>query len=170
MDEGGPPAGCPSCGTSDEVRTIQQLFDLLNSVQDDATQQAEQLRQAPRPSPPPQRDTDDLQNPAQQEPAQQIANLVLDTAGHFIGKAIGKRVNRTYEERISPALEEQQSRAGEQSRQEQAAIIERHPDLRGGMRDQVLFVVGGTRVAPFTDVMPITLAHADALVNTRRAP
>jgi len=38
------------------------------------------------------------------------------------------------------------------------------------MRDQVLFVVGGTRVAPFTDVMPITRAHADALVHTLRAP
>jgi hypothetical protein len=50
------------------------------------------------------------------------------------------------------------------------AIIERHPDLRGCMRDQVLFVVGGTRVTPFADVTPITEAHADELVNTFRAP
>jgi len=169
MDEAGPPAVCPSCGTSDQVRTVRQLFDLLNNGQDQSRQQAEQLRRTPRP-PPAHHDTDDLQNPAQQEPSQQIANLVLDTAGHFIGKAIGKRLNRTYQERISPAVEEQASRAGEQSRQEQATIIERHPDLRGCTHDEVLFVVGGTRVAPFTDVMPITLAHADALVDTLRAP
>jgi len=168
MEDGAQPAVCPSCGSSEEVRTIQQLFDLLNSAQNESRQQAEQLRQAGPPPLPPRQDASDLQNPAQQEPSQQVANLVLDTAGRFIGKAIGKRLNRAYEERISPALDEQASRAAEQSRQEQAAIIERHPDLRGCMRDEVLFVAGGTRVVPFTDVMPITLAHADALVDRLR--
>ena len=59
----------------------------------------------------------------------------------------------------------------EQSRQEQAAIVERHPGLRGCLRDQVIFLAGGTRVVPLADVsLPITLTQADALVHRLRAP
>ena len=155
---------CPSCGTADQVRTVQQLFDMLNGVQADARQRAD--HQAPRPARPTQPVGTELQNPAQQDPGQQLTNLVFETAGHFIGKAIGKRVNQTYEDRVRPALDEQ----ADQSRPEQVAIVERHPDLFGCMRDEVLFVAGGTRVVPLADAMPITLAHTDALVAQLRAP
>jgi hypothetical protein len=166
VDAGDEPAVCPSCGTSDQVRTVQQLFDLLHGVQAEAQQRADQASQAPRP---PRRTEPvgiDLQFQDQAEPSQQMANSVLETAGHFLGKAIGKRVHQTYQDRILPALDEQ----AEHSRQEQATIVERHPDLRGCMRDQVLFVAGGTRVVPMADAMPITLAHTDALVEQLRAP
>jgi hypothetical protein len=166
VDGSGPPAVCPSCGTTDQVRTVQQLFELLNGLQAEAEQQAEQARQAAPPSGPTTPVGSDLQNPAMQDPSQQVANFVLETAGHLIGKAIGKRVHRTDEDRVRPALDEQAT----SSRQEQDAIVERHPDLRGCLRDQVIFVAGGTRVVPLADVMPITLAHADALVAQLRAP
>jgi hypothetical protein len=38
-------AACPRCGGSAEVRTVQELFEMLNSMQDAAVQQAGQFRQ-----------------------------------------------------------------------------------------------------------------------------
>jgi nucleoside-diphosphate-sugar epimerase len=100
--------------------------------------------------------------------------MVLASASRFIGRAIGKRLRRTYEERSIPALDarsEPARREWEQSRREQVAIVERHPDLRGCLRDQVVFLAGGTRAVPLADIpMPITLAQADALVGRLRAP
>jgi hypothetical protein len=96
---------------------------------------------------------------------------VLASATRFIGKAIGKRMRQTYEERIVPALEDRAEQARHASRQEQAAIVERYPGLRGCLHDQVVFLAGGTRSVPIADIpMPITLAHADALVDSLRGP
>ena len=54
---------------------------------------------------------------------------------------------------------------------DQAAIVQRYPDLRGCMRDRVVFLEGGSRTVPITEIrMPITLAEADALVARLRAP
>jgi hypothetical protein len=39
---------CPRCGSTAEVRTVQELFDMLNSMQNDAMQQAGQLRSVGR--------------------------------------------------------------------------------------------------------------------------
>jgi hypothetical protein len=58
----------------------------------------------------------------------------------------------------------------EQFEHEQRAIVERHPDLRACLRDQVIFLPGGTRTLPLTQLRPITLAEADAVVARLRAP
>ena len=108
------------------------------------------------------------------DPAQEIASAVLGAAFKFAGRSIGKRMQRAYEERIGPALEARAAQArqqGQQSRDEQAAIIERYPGLRGCLRDQVVFLDGGSRSVPITEIrMPVTLAAADTLVNRLRAP
>jgi len=107
------------------------------------------------------------------DPVQEIANTVLGAAFKFAGRSIGKRMQRAYEERIGPALEARAAQARQQwqqSRDEQAAIVQRYPDLRGCLRDQVVFLDGGSRSVPITEIrMPVTLAQADALVNRLRA-
>ena len=53
---------------------------------------------------------------------------------------------------------------------DQAAIVQRYPDLRGCMRDQVVFLDGRSLAVPISEIrMPITLAQADALVARLRA-
>jgi len=160
-------AVCPRCGSAAEVLTVQEMVDLLGLAQDQAAQAREQLRQR-RPDP---RDAGrwlvDDQSPRSTQPDQELANAAIAMAGRFIGKAISKRVRRTYEERVLPTLEAQ----AEQSRREQIAIAERHPDLRCCLGDQVVFLAGGTRVVPLAGLSgQITLAQADALVASLRAP
>ncbi len=101
-------------------------------------------------------------------PDQEIANLVLGAAGRFIGKAIKNRMQRVAEERVMPTL----NARAEQQRQEMAAIAQRYPELRACLRDQVIFLAGGTRTVPLSEVsLPqVTLAQADAIVARLRQP
>ena len=172
-------AVCPRCGSSAEVRTVRELFDLLNSAQDDAMQRAYQARQQgpgypDYPDYPSGRNRRTYDGNPYDDPGQEIANAVLSTAFRFVGKAIGRRVQRAYEERVVPAFEAKAAEAQQQwqqSRAEQATIVERYPDLRGCMRDQVVFLEGGSRVVPIAEIhMPVTLTQADALVDRLRAP
>jgi hypothetical protein len=157
---------CPTCGSSADVRTVQQLFDLLNSFDAGASPQAEELRASRREPPHQQPDTrlSPTEDPAQNQPDQQLANVILDTAGHFLGKAIGKRVRRSLQERVVSTLEAQ---AGQQaSQQNQVAIIQRYPQPRGCLHDAVLFLAGAARVVPISDLrFSILLAEADELVG-----
>lgn len=100
------------------------------------------------------------------DPEQEIANLVIGAAAGAIGRAVGNRLQRAYAERIVPALQAQlQQTAGER-----AAIVERYPELRGCMRDRVLFLAGGAKTVPTAEIrMPVTLVQADALVARLRA-
>ncbi|HEY2579473.1 MAG TPA: hypothetical protein VGI74_24450 [Streptosporangiaceae bacterium] len=44
-------------------------------------------------------------------------------------------------------------------------------DLRGCLHDQVIFLVGGSRTVPVSDIrFPVTLVQADTLVDRLRAP
>ena len=108
------------------------------------------------------------------DPVQEIAGAVLGAAFKFAGRGIGKRMQKAYEERIAPVIEAKTAQARQQwqpSPDDQAAIVQRYPDLRGCMRDQVVFLEGGSRTVPITEIrMPITLAQADALVDRLRAP
>ena len=108
------------------------------------------------------------------DPAQEIANAVFGAAAKFAGRRFGKRMQQAFEERIGPALEARAAQARQQwqpSRDDQAAIAQRYPDLRGCMRDRVVFLDGGSRSVPITEIrMPITLAEADAIVDRLRAP
>ncbi len=96
----------------------------------------------------------------------------MGAAAKFVGKAIGRRVKRAYEERVVPAMAaRQEATAGrrEAMLREQIAIAERHPDLRACLTDQVIFLAGGSRVLPMSSVTGMTLEQADALVAQLRA-
>lgn len=103
---------------------------------------------------------------------QGVADAVLGLAGNLAARKIGKRMRRVFEERIAPVLEAQAEKAQrdwDQSAADQDAIVERYPDLRGCLRDQVLFLAGGTQVVPISDIrLPVTLHQADALVARLR--
>jgi hypothetical protein len=94
-----------------------------------------------------------------------VADIVMTAATKFIGRAIGRRVKRAYDERVAPAMAAKQ----EARLREQIAIAERHPDLRACLTDQVVFLAGGSRVLPMSSISRgITLEQADALVAQLR--
>ena len=95
-----------------------------------------------------------------------VAGLAMDAATKFIGRAIGRRVKRAYEERVVPAMAAKQ----ETVLREQIAIAERYPDLRACLTDQVVFLAGGSRVVPMSSLSRgITLEQADAVVAQLRS-
>ncbi len=68
-----------------------------------------------------------------------------------------------------------QARAGQAMQQfgqqssELNAIAARYPELRGCLRDQVIFVDGGVRTVAVSELtLPVTLAQADAVVTRLR--
>ena len=101
---------------------------------------------------------------------QEIANLVMGAAARFIGRAIKNRAQRVLDERVMPAAQAKY----QQTRQEQMAIAERYPELRACLRDQVVFLAGGTRTVPMSEVSgnitQVTLPQADAVVARLRQP
>ena len=90
-----------------------------------------------------------------------IAGAAVAAATKFIGRAIGRRMQRTFNERVQPALAAKQ----EAMLREQTAIAERYPGLRACLTDKVVFLAGGSRVLPMAGLTGmITLAQADAAV------
>jgi hypothetical protein len=94
-----------------------------------------------------------------------IGEAVLGAATKAIGRVIGRKMRQAYNERIVPAMAARQ----EAVLSERAAIAQRHPDLRACLRDQVVFLVGGTRVLPLAGAMGVrTVEQSDALVAQLR--
>jgi len=94
-----------------------------------------------------------------------IGEAVLGAATKAIGRVIGRKMRQAYNERIVPAMAARQ----EAVLNERAAIAQRHPDLRACLRDQVVFLVGGTRVLPLAGAMQVrTVEQSDALVAQLR--
>jgi hypothetical protein len=93
-----------------------------------------------------------------------VADAVLGAATKFIGRAIGRRVKRAYEERVVPAMAARQ----ESMLREQIAIAERYPDLRACLNDRVIFLADGGRTLPMPNLASITLQQADAMVAQLR--
>jgi hypothetical protein len=94
-----------------------------------------------------------------------VADAALSAATRFIGRAIGRRVRRTYNERVLPTVAARQ----EAMLREQIAIAERHPDLRACLTDRVIFLVGGSRVLPMASIAGnLTLEQSDVLVARLR--
>ncbi len=90
----------------------------------------------------------------------------MTAAVKFIGRKIGRRVQRAYTERVVPALAARQ----EAMLREQIAIAERHPDLRACLTDQVIFLAGGSRVLPMASIGgSLTVEQSDALVARLRS-
>lgn len=166
VEPGSSVAACPRCGTAADVRTVQELFGMLNDMRAGVMRQAAQ-----RDLPPPSSGTGWFPDPTfdgyHSDPGQGAADAVLGLAGHLFARKVGKRVRRAYAERIAPALDAQAQQAQQdwdQSLADQATIISRYPNLRGCLRDQVLFMAGGTEVVPISALqLPVTLAQADSL-------
>jgi hypothetical protein len=95
-----------------------------------------------------------------------IAGLAMGAAGRFLGRAIGRRVERAMTEKILPTLQAR----GQQSLATQMEIAQRYPELRACLTDKVIFLAGGSRTAPMTSVnfATVTLEQADALVASLR--
>jgi hypothetical protein len=95
-----------------------------------------------------------------------IAGLAMGAASRFIGRAIGRRVERAMTEKILPAMQAR----GQQALATQTAIAQRYPDLRACITDKVIFLAGGSRTAPMGNVnfSTFTLDQADALVASLR--
>jgi len=213
-------AVCPRCGSGAEVRTVSELFDMLNGRQAQAmqgwqNQQGQFPGQGPYPgqgqgqpgqAPPGgysyagtgysdygpngnQYGSGNQYGPGNQyggsfggggdwdssgDIGQDIANAVLGSAFKFVGRGIAKKMQKAYQDRVVPAMQAkaaQTQQQWQQSQADQAAIVQRYPDLRGCLKDQVVFLEGGTRVIPISELqMPVTLAQADAVVDKLRAP
>jgi len=71
-----------------------------------------------------------------------------------------------------PAMEAKAAQAQQQweaSKAEQDAIVARYPELRGCLADQIIFLEGGYRTVPVSELtMPVTLAQADDVVARLR--
>lgn len=95
-----------------------------------------------------------------------IAGLALGAASRFIGRAIGRRVERAMTEKILPAMQAR----GQQALATQMAIAQRYPGLRACLTDKVIFLAGGSRTAPMDNVnfSTVTLEQADTLVTSLR--
>ena len=92
--------------------------------------------------------------------------MALGAAARFIGRAVSRRVQRTMNERVLPAV----ANRAEQMQRTQIAIAERYPDLRACMDDKVIFLAGGSRTLPLPTLGPtLTMEQADALVAQLRA-
>lgn len=104
--------------------------------------------------------------------AEDIGGAVFGVALGFAGRAIGKRVKKAFEDKVVPAMQARAMQAQqqwEQSKAEQDAIVARYPELRGCMKDQVIFLDGGQRTVPVSELkQPVTLAQADAIVARLR--
>jgi hypothetical protein len=94
-----------------------------------------------------------------------VAGLVGEATAKFIGRAISRRLKRTFDERVAPAMAARQ----EAMLREQIAVAERYPDLRACLTDHVVFLAGGSRVVPLASLTGgITLEQADAVVARLR--
>jgi hypothetical protein len=93
-----------------------------------------------------------------------IAGVAVTAAAKFIGRSIGRRVQRAYEDRVVPALAAKQQAL----LSTQIAIAERHPDLRACLTDHVIFLAGGSRVLPIPNLAGLTVEQSDALVAQLR--
>ena len=94
-----------------------------------------------------------------------IGEAALGAATKAIGRVLGRKMRQAYNERIVPAMAARQEAAVNA----RTAIAQRHPDLRACLRDQVIFLVGGTRVLPLASAMQVrTVEQSDVLVAQLR--
>lgn len=104
--------------------------------------------------------------------AEDIGGAVFGAALGFAGRAIGNRMKKAFEDKVVPAMQARAAQAQqqwEQSKAEQDAIVARYPELRGCMKDEVIFLDGGRRTVPVSELrQPVTLAQADAIVARLR--
>jgi hypothetical protein len=105
-------------------------------------------------------------------PIEDIGGAVLGAAFGLAGRAFGRRMKKAFEEKVVPAMQARAAQAQgqfEQQKAEQDAIAARYPELRGCMKDQVVFLDGGVKTVPVSEIkMPVSMAQADAVVARLR--
>jgi hypothetical protein len=191
-------ANCPKCGSSDQVRTARELFDTMNGAREQAFQRLNQFQRPGQTQGQNWNSSDDddydhynvegsgsgpnVRRKASRPDfgfdsgignvADDIGGAVFGAALGFAGRAIGKRMKKAFEEKVMPAMEARAAQAQQQwaqTKAEQDAIVERYPELRGCMKDQVIFLDGGYKTVPVSELtMPVTLAQADDVVARLR--
>jgi hypothetical protein len=189
---------CPKCGSNDQVQTARELFDTMNGAREQAFQRLNQFQHPGQTQGQNWNNSDDDdydhynvegsgsgpnfgRNTSRPDfgfdagignIADDIGGAVFGAALGFAGRAIGKRMKRAFEEKVMPAMEARAAQAQqqwEQTKAEQDAIVARYPELRGCTKDQVVFLDGGYRTAPVSELtMPVTLAQADDVVARLR--
>lgn len=191
---------CPQCGSNADVRTVRELFDMMNGARGQAFQRLNQQFGQSGPgssqgwnnagdddydhynvegSDPRLRGRNrnrggrgDYDFELGDNPLDGIGGAVLGAALGFAGRAFGRRMKKAFDERVVPAMEARAAQAQqqfEQQRAEQDAIVARYPELRACTKDQVVFLDGGSRTIPVSDIaMPVTLTQADAVVARLR--
>jgi hypothetical protein len=191
---------CPKCGSSDQVQTARELFDMMNGAREQAFQRLSQFQRPGQTQGQNWNNSDDDdydhynvegsgsgsgtnrgRNNSRPDfgfdsgignVADDIGGAVFGAALGFAGRAIGKRMKRAFEEKVMPAMEAKAAQAQqqwEQTKAEQDAIVERYPELRGCLKDQVVFLDGGYRTVPVSELKtPVTLAQADDVVARLR--
>jgi len=165
VTNGTSPPVCPVCGSAADVLTIRQFVDLLGAMHDDMMRRHEQYRRSPPRS---RRGGDFGESGSGAESAEEeIAGVVLSAAFGLLGRAIGRRVRRRFDEQVLPALDAR----WQQQRQEQLAIAARYPELCGCARDQVAFLAGGSRTVSMSEVTgDLTMAQAESIVARLGGP
>jgi hypothetical protein len=185
MTDGQPGDVCPQCGSTASVHSIAELVAQTQSrlnVQQPGSQSGSGGQQGPTPGWAQEPTSGSVQGGWQGGGYQgasgyrdygqggslgdDIAGLAMGAASRFIGRAIGRRVERAMTEKILPAMQAR----GQQALATQMAIAQRYPDLRACLTDKVIFLAGGTRTAPMDNVniSTVTLEQADALVASLR--
>ena len=77
-------------------------------------------------------------------------------------------MKKALEEKVVPAMQAKMQQA-QQNTAELDAIATRYPELRGCMKDQVIFLDGGVQTVAVSELsMPVTLAKADQVVARLR--
>jgi len=107
------------------------------------------------------------------------SGAVVDVALEFAGRAIARRAKQVVNEQVvvvpgmqAKAARAQAAQAEQQFAQAQAdqdAIVARYPELRACMKDQVVFLDGGSRTVLISELpMPVTVPQADSVVAQLR--
>lgn len=97
-------------------------------------------------------------------PGQDLAGAAMSEAAKFIGRRIGRRMQRAAD-RVQPTL----AAKNQEVLRTQIAIADKYPDLRACLGDSVIFLAGGYQVLPMPDLSALTMQQADDLVATLRA-
>jgi hypothetical protein len=102
---------------------------------------------------------------------------VIDSALGFAGRVISRGAKKIVSEQVVPAVQAHLARAQStnaeqqfaQARADQDAIVARYPELRTCNKDLVVYLDGGSRTVPVSEIpVPLTLTQADAVVARLR--
>jgi hypothetical protein len=181
------------------VRTVRELFDMMNGAREQAFQRMGQSGPGQWQGQPPGAGDDDdydhynvegygqsYQNRNRNQSrggrdfdfglgdnlAEDLGGAVLGAAFGLAGRAFGRKMKKAFEDKVVPAMQAKAAQAQaqfEEQKAEQDAIAARYPELRGCMKDQVVFLDGGTKTVPVSEIkMPVTMAQADGVVARLR--